>query len=137
MTDARFPERWLSDRRIMRLTPPAFRTFVLALAWSAGNRTDGAVSRDDLPMIPAAMAGHASELVRAGLWHVTRDGWQIDGFDLTQTTREQLEHLDRARVLARDRKRRQRARQANVTRDVPADNTGQARPGQASRGKRT
>ncbi len=134
MTDARFPERWLTDRRIMRLDAESFRVFMVALAWCASNRTDGAVSRDDLPMIPHADGTRVAVLVRAGLWHVTRDGWQIDGWDLTQTTRAQLEHLDRKRVMDRERKARQRARERDSTRDVtrdgPGDNTGQDRPGQ-------
>lgn len=52
MTDARFPERWLNDRRVMRLSPDAFRTFVIALTWSVANRTDGVITDDDMPFLP-------------------------------------------------------------------------------------
>jgi len=31
MTDARFPERWLNDRRVLRLSDVDFRTFVTTL----------------------------------------------------------------------------------------------------------
>jgi hypothetical protein len=39
MTDARFPERWLNDRRLLRLSDAAFRLFVISLTWSVSNRT--------------------------------------------------------------------------------------------------
>jgi hypothetical protein len=38
MTDARFPERWLQDRRVLRLSDVGFRLFTLSLAWSVSNR---------------------------------------------------------------------------------------------------
>jgi hypothetical protein len=117
-----------------RLPDEVWRTFTHALMWCASNRTDGAISRDDLPLIPRAMASHASALVRAGLWSVTPDGWQIDGYDLTQTTRTQLESADRARVLHRARQARYRDRKSavpkDVTRHVTDNNTGQDRLGQ-------
>ena len=43
MTDARFPERWLNDRRVLRLPDDAFRLFVLSLAWSVANQADGRI----------------------------------------------------------------------------------------------
>jgi len=48
VTDARFPERWLNDRRVLRLSDPAFRLFVIPLTWSVSNRTDGDLYDDDL-----------------------------------------------------------------------------------------
>lgn len=139
MTDARFPERWLNDRRVLRLPDDAFRLFVISLAWSVANRTDGRIYEDELPLIPASPAG-SGQLAKAGLWERIADYWLITVFDDTQTTRADLEHLERQRRKARDRKRRERARRAgrspaDVTRDVPRDatkdstRTGQARTG--------
>jgi hypothetical protein len=134
VTDARFPERWLNDRRILRLPDSAFRLFVMALAWSAANRTDGVLYDDDLALIQGADPGAAGDLVKAGLWARAADYWAVTVFEGTQTTSADLEHLDRQRRMARDRKRRERARKADaaVTRDVTRDST---RPGQARTGQ--
>jgi hypothetical protein len=51
--DARYPERWLNDRRINRLTDQAYRLFVCSLAWCVSNRTDGILEAADLLTIPA------------------------------------------------------------------------------------
>jgi hypothetical protein len=135
MTDARFPERWLNDRRVLRLPDDAFRLFVLSLAWSVANQTDGRIYDDDLALIPASPAG-SGQLAKSGLWERVADYWLITVFEETQTTRADLEHLAVQRRKARDRKRRERARRArpvtqDVTRDVPEDSTrtGQARTG--------
>jgi hypothetical protein len=140
MTDARFPERWLNDRRLRMLSDRAFRVFVVALAWSAANRTDGVITHADLPLLPVAgpdAAGlGAGELADAGLWVWAGDHWQMAEFEETQTTSADLDHAAEMRRKARERKRRERARHdAAVPRDVTRDTTrtGQARPGQAPR----
>ena len=135
MTDARFPERWLNDRRVLRLPDDAFRLFTLSLAWSVANQTDGRIYDEDLTLIPASPLG-SGQLAKSGLWERVADYWLITVFEETQTTRADLEHLAVQRRKARDRKRRERARHArpvtqDVTRDVPEDSTrtGQARTG--------
>jgi len=135
MTDARFPERWLNDRRVLRLPDDAFRLFVLSLAWSVANQTDGRIYDEDLALVPASPAG-SGQLAKSGLWERVADYWLITVFEETQTTRADLEHLAVQRRKARDRKRRERARRGrpvtqDVTRDVPEDSTrtGQARTG--------
>jgi hypothetical protein len=135
MTDARFPERWLNDRRILRLPDDAFRLFALSLAWSVANQTDGRIYDDDLALIPASASG-SGHLAKSGLWERVADYWQIAEFEETQTTRADLEHLAGQRRKARDRKRAERARRArgvprDVLRDVTSDSTrtGQARTG--------
>jgi hypothetical protein len=136
VTDARFPERWLNDRRLARLADDAFRLHVTGLAWSAANRTDGVLWDDDLGLLSRANPLCAPDLARAGLWE-RRDGyWLIVDYEETQTTRAELEAAALARRKARDKKRRQRAAAAAVPGDVPRDitRTGQARTGQAHQG---
>jgi hypothetical protein len=134
MTDARFPERWLNDRRVICLPDDAFRLFVISLAWSVANRTDGRIYDDDPTFIPASARG-SGHLAKSGLWERVADYWQIAEFEETQTTREDLEHLAGQRRKARDKKRRQRRSAQSVPRDVPRDvtpdstRTGQARTG--------
>ncbi len=119
MTDARFPDRWLSDRRVVRLSDGAFRLFVTSLAWSASNRTDGYLDVHDLALIHGVDASKAAELVAATLWKPAGEGWQSVEFTNTQTTAAQLEGLDHKRRQDRDRKARQRARDRGQTDPEP------------------
>jgi hypothetical protein len=65
VTDARFPERWLNDRRV--------RLFVISLTWSVSNRTDGDLYDDDLLLIRRVDLAAASRLTR-----VTQVSCRID-----------------------------------------------------------
>jgi hypothetical protein len=109
MTDARFPERWLNDRRIMKLSAVDFRAFVLSLTWCVSNRTDGRVEQTDLPLVPGFDPGAVAGLVSSGLWKVQPGGWQVVEFAETQTTAAQLRGLDHKRIVDRDRQARKRA----------------------------
>lgn len=110
MTDARFPERWLNDRRFRRLSADEFRTFSMALLWTVANRTDGELLAEDLPYIPDAVADHAGRLVEVGLWAPTRAGWFILDFEGTQTSKGQLDGLDARKRQDADRQRAKRDR---------------------------
>jgi hypothetical protein len=109
MTDARFPERWLNDRRIVRLSDRDFRGFVGALAWCAANRTDGAIGYDDLDLIRWCDRDVIAALLKAELVTDTGTGWQLCDYEMTQRTAAQLASDDRLRMYERDKKRRQRA----------------------------
>lgn len=142
MTDARLPERWLNDRRVLLASADAWRLYTFALMYTAANRSDGLILPDDLTLIPTVNPDCAAELVKLGLWERCEDGWQVAGFAKTQATREELERLDKARD--KDRLRKQRARAAAPVRvDVQADvhrdtaRTGQARTGQDRTGRST
>lgn len=136
MTDARFPERWLNCRRLLRLSDPAFRLHILALAWSVSNRTDGVLYDDDLLLIPTVDATRATELAKAGLWCRERDYWMVVDFADTQSTADELAALESIRRSGRERKTRERQRRASrdmsrdMSRDKPRDDTGQDRTGQ-------
>ncbi|MCT9620743.1 hypothetical protein [Curtobacterium sp. C2H10] len=136
MTDARFPERYLSDRRVLRLEPDVFRGWVLATAWSVSNRTDGIVLDDDLPLLPFMPENGPMTLVERGLWSQTEKGWRIEDFEQTQTSKHDLEVLDNMRRAQRQKKARQRATKSSGPSfsDVPGDSTGGPYPG-TSRGR--
>lgn len=136
VTDARFPERWLNDRRVLRLSNAGFRLFVTTLTWSVSNRTDGVLTDEDLKLFHAG-ADRADELARLGLWERDGDRWIITDFFTTQTTAAQLAGLDHKRVQDRERKARQRARERDVTPEVTRDihRDTKARPGQARTGQ--
>ncbi|PXA71872.1 hypothetical protein [Cryobacterium arcticum] len=146
MTDARLPEKYLMDRRIIRLSATDFRGYVMATLWSVSNRTDGAIHSDDLVLIPTFAGTTIATLVAAGLWNVNADGWTIADYENTQTSRHDLEVLENARRADREKKRRQRADTkgsrptfaptpgddpGDVSRGTTQDRTGQDRQGQA------
>lgn len=120
MTDARLPERMLSDRRVLRLSNGAFRIYVMALLWSVSNRTDGRLDDDDLDLVFHASDKTRDEIGASGLWQRNGDrSWFIADFAITQTTAAQLAGLEHKRLQDRERKARQRARDAG--RDLPDD----------------
>lgn len=139
MTDARFPERYLSDRRVLRLTADEFRGWSFATIWSVSNRTDGVILCDELPLIPFMKESTAQKLEACGLWTAVEGGWTVADFADTQTSRHDLEVLDNMRRAQREKKQRQRAAKATGASsgpsfsDVPGDSTGGPYPG-TSRG---
>ncbi len=131
MTDARFPEKWLSDRRLSRLAPEHFRSFAYALIWSVSNRTDGRIEPEDLALIPHFTRASVKVLVAARLWTEVPNGWLITDFAVTQTSRSELEVLENVRAAEARKKRRQRAAKAAGRANVPGDSTGGQSPGTA------
>ncbi|WP_069601516.1 hypothetical protein [Mycobacterium kyorinense] len=140
MTDARFPDRWLCDRRLQRLKDSEYRSFVQSLAWAVCNRTDGIVEPGDLCVIPGFDPDAVAAFVDNGLWAHRGTHWLIVDFAASQTTRSELEALDRVRARDREKKARKRAAQKTVPGSVPGDSPqgtegGLHRLGQARQGK--
>jgi hypothetical protein len=117
MTDARFPEKLLNDRRLLKLSDVDIVSYTMATIWSVANRTDGCILSDELVLIPRFNAESAPRLVSAELWKRLGAGYVILDFDAWQTSRSELEVLDNARKRDREKKARQRA----AKRDVPGD----------------
>ncbi|WP_065289263.1 hypothetical protein [Mycolicibacter kumamotonensis] len=131
MTDARLPERWLSDRRLQRLSAEHYRTFINALLWSVTNRTDGRIEREDVGLIPHWSANAAKAFVDAGLFTPQSDGWLISDYAATQTARSELETLERIRQRDRLKKARKRAGDTDDDGDSPGDSGGRS-PGDST-----
>jgi hypothetical protein len=135
VVDARFPERWLNDKRIVRLSGDAFKLWGLGILYSVANRQEGFLHEGDLRYIHDVDASRAFELEKAGLWSRDGDGWQMAEYEDTQTSLAELDAAANARRAARDKKARQRARtkQADDS-DLVSPGTPQARTGQARTG---
>ncbi|MET4157957.1 hypothetical protein [Agromyces sp. PvR057] len=114
MTDFRFPERWLLDRRFARLSADALAAYVTAGAWCVSNRTDGAMTRDDLSGIPRMTDALAAVLVAAALLAETPDGWHMLDFAETQTSRANLESAALAREADSQARKRRRWHKSGV-----------------------
>jgi len=133
VTDARFPERWLNDRRVARLSDRAFRTFVVTLAWSVSNRTDGVIELDDLDFIHGADREAVPALLSAELWATTKKNvFLIAVFKETQTSRHELEVLDNLRRRDREKKARQRSKGSSDD-ESPGTSPGNPSPGTVPR----
>ncbi|POX90644.1 hypothetical protein C3477_06810 [Mycobacterium kansasii] len=126
MTDARLPERWLNDRRLQRLSPEHFRAYVNALLYAVANRTDGHIDRADLGLIPHWCAGAARAFVDARLFTPCADGWLIADYSVTQSSRDDLETLERIR--AADRRKKARKRAGEQSTDQQGDETDDETP---------
>ncbi|GLJ79020.1 hypothetical protein [Microbacterium imperiale] len=138
MADARIPERYLVDRRIMRLSDAERSSLFLATLWSVSNRTDGRIERGDLAIIPMFREAAVHTLVVQGLWvEDGPDAWVIVDYERDQTSRSQFEVMENTRRREREKKQRQRLKQG-----VPGDSPGgqsrgtsQDRQGQARQGE--
>lgn len=147
MTDARLPERWLNDRRLQRLSADHFRTFINTLLWSVANRTDGRIEREDVGLIPHWSANAAKAFVSDGLFTPQPDGWLIADYGTTQTSRSDLETLERIRARDRQKKQQRRAEiqsgsaaneqdlPGDLPGDIPGDGPGDVSPGTAQAGR--
>jgi uncharacterized protein YdbL (DUF1318 family) len=116
--DARYPERYLTDRRVCRLSDAEHRAYVLALVWSVSNRTDGIIAVEDLETLPRGVTREMLEgLKRAGLVSEEQVAgdlvWLLTDYAETQTTRAELESLDAARRAKRQDMAERRARKAS------------------------
>jgi hypothetical protein len=133
MADSRIPERYLSDKRVLRLSHGARSSLFMATTWSVSNRTDGRIERADLALIPTFVEGCVSELLAHELWiEDGKDAWIILDFERDQTSRSEFEALDNARRRERDKKRRQRALKKDAS---PGTIPGDSPPGQHRQGK--
>jgi hypothetical protein len=140
MTDARFPERWLNDRRIQQLPSDAIVALLNAYMWSVSNRTDGVIKFADLELIPRCKPCDADTLTEVRLWKRRQDGWLLIDYAKTQRSRKQLDSDDeyrereRERVAAAREAKRAAAAQiqdgrANERANERDDNIGQGRTG--------
>jgi hypothetical protein len=126
--DARVPERYLVNRRVMQLAPMHFRSFILATLWSVSNRTEGRVGREDVEFIPGFSPASPPVLVAAELWADLEDYWLIVEFAATQTSKAQLEAAENKRRQDRERQARHRSKGVQFEptdppgRDVTRDN---------------
>ncbi len=109
MTDARLPERWIMDRRVLLTSPQAWRLYTFGLMYAVTNRSDGLLAADDLALIPAVDPKYAAELMQLGLWEDFGQGAiLITDFKSSQSSRDELDQLERIRAADREKKRRKR-----------------------------
>lgn len=94
--------------KVLELSSAAGWLWTRAGAYAAQQLTDGRITNATLAMLGSA-SDSADELVAAGLWDVTRGGWQFHDWETYQPTREEV-LADRAKTAERMRRYREKRR---------------------------
>lgn len=108
----------------------ALGIWTFAGSWCARYLTDGHIPESVLirlsPSSPRQTKALAAELVAAGLWTTTGDGWQFHDWTVHQHSREIVEAK---KALAKER---QAKRRRNLRGEYAPDNVTDIRPGAAN-----
>lgn len=125
MTDARWPSRWVTDRRFLRLDAEDLVSYLWALTYSVESGTDGILEDADLMVISRYASSSTEALIKAGLFGRTDDGRiLIVDYASTQTTAAEVRAAEDRRIAARLKKRAQRARPRQPAAAGAVDDTG-------------
>lgn len=103
MVWARFSDDWADQPRVIALSSSAFRAYVEGVLYAGKYTTDGQIPTHALK---ARDRRAAPELVRAGLWETTTQGWYAP---LWREHIPPLAELEKARAYAAERQRRRRS----------------------------
>lgn len=123
---ARFDELFHQHPKVVALSDRAFRMFVCSITWSNANLTDGQIPsleqpgmRPFLALLGIVNARHArapaTELVRAGLWITTPEGFQVHDFLKYQPSKLDVEREREAARVRQARRRRSLTNNGDVT----------------------
>jgi len=98
MTYTKLPDEFTEDPRVVALSDRAFRLHVSSFVYANRNLTDGLLPSGVVGMLmPRQSKTAVEELVAAGLWSKTPDGYVITDFHRHQLGREQVLALRSAR----------------------------------------
>jgi hypothetical protein len=102
-------DKWWSHPKAMHLSSGAMGLWVRCGAYCADHLTDGVIALRTIHTITpegsVTVARWCAELVEAGLWHPTPDGYEFHDWCDHQPTRDQV---DARRAAEREKKARQR-----------------------------
>lgn len=118
---ANLPPRWLNDSTYRGLSAHAWTLHTWTLVWGVSQENDGELTRRDLPFIASPMLSRseaeaaAEELVEAGLWEVTADGYRVTDWPRSQVTAAEIA-AKRA-----DWKRKNARRRPAATSETPSE----------------
>jgi hypothetical protein len=129
LTWLKIDDGFAEHAKIADLCDRSFRLHVVSMCYSARNLTDGRISVRALKVITAIIGAsrvnrNLDELLAAGLWRETEDGWEIRDFLEYNPSAEKVKG-DRARNAERQKKHRSlrdasgNALRNGVTNDAP------------------
>lgn len=120
----RFDDGFPNHRKVEPLSDGAYRLHTSAIFWSSRQLTDGCIPKRDLtfaaPRTMKRPAKFVAELIDAGLWEATEDGWKLHDFLDYQPSKEQVT-AERAKTAERQTRWRERH---SKTRDDSVSNGG-------------
>lgn len=133
----RLDDQFINSPKILSISRDARWLYVAGLVWSVGALTDGVIAPYSLPAFagdyhPNARKKAVRELVTAGLWETSGDGWLIHDFSEYQPMRKEVEAKREAdRVRKASYRESQRVSQRVSQRDTARTDSG--RPGPPTR----
>ena len=118
MTWAKITDTFNDDPVLLRLTRGIRLVYIEAIIWSCKHETDGRIPGHVLGRITDEPQPEqaAAQLVAAGLWTISADGFEITGF---LTDQRSAEEIDKGR--ARGRERQERLRRHRIGDHEPCD----------------
>jgi hypothetical protein len=104
----------VENPKCVDLSPFAWTLWLHGVSYCSRNLTDGHIPQAMLPRLTSITdpGRAADELVDAGMWHATEDGYEVHDYLDHQRSRSDVE-ADRAK--ATERQRRSRANRSDVT----------------------
>lgn len=122
MTWFKVDDHFWSHPKTYGLSATAVALWVRSGCYSGDHLTDGVIQRNVLPLVQGTPE-QAAELVQAGLWIETVEGWQFHDWCQYQPSREKVEtkrQKDKERVQAfRDKNKALLLKEEHPTRPVP------------------
>ncbi len=101
MTWARLDDSFCDHPKVDHLTDGAFRLHVAAICDASRFLTDGFINKDrPQRLVRRYKPSLAAELVAAGVWNVTPDGWVIHDYKDWNPSAEQVRKVQAERVAA-------------------------------------
>lgn len=114
-------DKFHSHPKVMELPLGAIGLWTLAGTWSADYLTDGEIRLGQIRRL-GGTEDDAAELVKAGLWESTEDGYKFRDWHDYQPTRESVES-EREAAKERQRRRREQRPKKQPKRDEQQSNT--------------
>ena len=111
MTWAKLGDTFIDDPDLLALPRGVRLLHVEAIVWCCKHLTDGQIRGHVLPRLtdePDPL-GAAAQLVAAGFWRTSGEGWEVVGFLDDQPSRQQVEQRHEDSRLRQERSRRHRA----------------------------
>ncbi|WP_188197270.1 hypothetical protein [Nonomuraea sp. SYSU D8015] len=130
----RVDDQFPVNRKVRPLSDRAFRLYVSALCWCNANLTDGVIGTRELMYVSdvSSPRRYADELVNAGLWSKTNDGWQIHDYLEYQPSAIKVREGREAKKARQERwlasQKEAREAQRDASQDASRDASGDAPP---------
>ena len=122
MSWVRVDDRAWSHPKLTKVGGNSVKLWLFGLCWCNQHQTDGVIPKHALTLLGGTKKS-VTELVSAGLWETTGDGWNVRNYLEFQPSRAQLEE-QKARTLERVKRHRNAVTPTKCNGDVTRSVTG-------------